>query len=202
MKAELRADGLAISGYVNVTGRESRPVITRAGKVIEKIEPGAFKRAIERAKGKVKLLLDHMDDRILGDTETRTLSLSEDNVGLKADALITDQEVIKAAKEGRLRGWSFRMQHVVDKIEERAEGLPIRTVIDFDMPEVSLVLNKIPAYSATSIELRAEEEDETEVEIRSVEDEAERLDTVETPEETEKPDYTSYERRIAQAKIY
>ncbi len=155
MKAELRADGVAISGYVNVTGRESRPVITRAGKVIEKIEPGAFKRAIERAKGKIKLLLDHMDNRILGDTEKRTLTLSEDNVGLKAEAFITDPEVVRAAKEGRLKGWSFRMQHVIDKIEERAEGLPIRTVTDFEMPEVSLVLNKVPAYSAISIELRA-----------------------------------------------
>ena len=202
MKAELRADGVAISGYVNVTGRESRPVITRAGKVIEKIEPGAFKRAIERAKGKIKLLLDHMDNRILGDTEKRTLMLSEDNVGLKAEAFITDPEVVRAAKEGRLKGWSFRMQHVIDKIEERAEGLPIRTVTDFEMPEVSLVLNKVPAYSATSIELRAEEENETEVEIRSIEDAADCLETVETPKETSKPDYTSYERRIAQARIY
>ena len=35
MKAELRADGLHISGYVNVPGRESRPVLTPRGKVIE-----------------------------------------------------------------------------------------------------------------------------------------------------------------------
>ena len=37
MKIEIRADGAHISGYVNVTGKRSRPVITPHGKVIEEI---------------------------------------------------------------------------------------------------------------------------------------------------------------------
>ena len=32
MRAELRADGLHISGYVNVPGRTSRPVMTPRGR--------------------------------------------------------------------------------------------------------------------------------------------------------------------------
>jgi len=43
MKLEIRADGVHISGYVNATEKKSRPVITPHGKVIEVIEPRAFK---------------------------------------------------------------------------------------------------------------------------------------------------------------
>lgn len=50
MRVEIRADGAHISGYVNATGKTSQPVITPRGKVVETIEPGAFERAIERAK--------------------------------------------------------------------------------------------------------------------------------------------------------
>ena len=49
MKIELRADGAHISGYVNVTEKKSRPVITPHGRVIEEIEPRAFEKAIDRA---------------------------------------------------------------------------------------------------------------------------------------------------------
>ena len=58
MQIELRADGAHISGYVNVTEKKSRPVITPHGKVIEEIEPRAFERAINRA-GNITLTVDH-----------------------------------------------------------------------------------------------------------------------------------------------
>ena len=58
MNAELRADGLHINGYVNVPGRQSRPVMTPKGKMIEVIEQRAFSGAIKRAEN-IRLLLDH-----------------------------------------------------------------------------------------------------------------------------------------------
>lgn len=160
MKAELRADGLHISGYVNVPGRESRPIRSPRGKFVEIIEQGAFQRAINKAPG-IRLLLDHNKQRVLSSTNGKTLSLKEDNVGLRADTVITDEEVIAEAKAGHLRGWSFGMRNIVDKFEERGEGmLPLRRVSDFDMDEITLVLNKVPVYQSTSIELRAEDEEE------------------------------------------
>ena len=48
MNIEVRADGARITGYVNVTEKKSRPVITPRGKVIEEIEPRAFSEAIQR----------------------------------------------------------------------------------------------------------------------------------------------------------
>lgn len=161
MKAELRADGLHISGYVNVPGRESRPVLTPHGRVIEIIEQRAFARAIERA-GNIMMLLDHDRNHVLAETSNGTLTVKEDEVGLRAESVVTDEAVIAGAKEGRLKGWSFNMKNAKDSIEERAEGLPIRHVKDFDMDEITLVMNKVPVYSSTSIEVRAGTEEEVE----------------------------------------
>lgn len=192
MKAELRADGLHISGYVNVPGRESRPVLTPRGKVIEVIEQRAFARAIERA-GEVRMLLDHDRNHVLADTSDGTLMVKEDEVGLRAESIVTDEAVIAGAKEGRLKGWSFNMKNVVDTIEERAEGLPIRHVKDFDMDEITLVMNKVPVYSSTSIEVRADTEEE--VETRAICLEA---TYSEIKEPVKKPEYdnSEYRKRI------
>lgn len=196
MKAELRADGLHISGYVNVPGRESRPVLTPRGKVIEIIEQRAFARAIERA-GEVRMLLDHDRNHVLADTTDGTLKVKEDEVGLRAESVVTDEAVIAGAKEGRLKGWSFNMKNVVDSIEERAEGLPIRHVKDFDMDEITLVMNKVPVYSSTSIEVRADTEEE--VETRAICLEAQYS---EAKEAEKKPEYdnSEYRKRIENLK--
>lgn len=161
MRAELRADGLHISGYVNVPGRESRPVLTPRGKVIEVIEQRAFADAIGRA-GSIQMLLDHDQSRVLASTKDGNLTVNEDAVGLRAESVVTDEEVITGAKQGRLKGWSFNMRNVKDEMEERAEGLPIRHVKAFDMDEITLVMNRTPIYSSTSIEVRADTEEEVE----------------------------------------
>lgn len=58
------------------------------------------------------------------------------------------------------------MKNIVDEVEERADKLPLRHVKSFDMDEISLVVKKIPVYSATSVEIRADEE--ADVEERSM----------------------------------
>ena len=166
MQAELRADGLHISGYVNVPGRQSRPVMTPHGRVIEVIEQRAFAKAIGRAEN-IRMLLDHDPTRVLAETRANTLTVVEDAVGLRAESIVTDQEVIDGAKAGKLRGWSFNIKNPVDTIEQRAEGLPVRHITDLDMDEVTLVMNRVPAYSSTSIEVRADTDDGEAVELRS-----------------------------------
>ena len=166
MRAELRADGLHISGYVNVPGRKSKPVMTPHGRVIEVIEQRAFAKAIERADN-IRMLLDHNQDRVLASTQANTLEVKEDAVGLRAESVVTDPEVIEGAKAGRLRGWSFNIKNPKDTIEQREDGLPIRHITDLDMDEITLVMNRIPVYSSTSIEVRADTEDGEAVELRS-----------------------------------
>ena len=204
MRAELRADGLHISGYVNVPGRESRPVITPRGRVIEIIEQRAFQKAIERADN-IRMLLDHDPARVLAETRAGNLFVKEDAVGLRAESVVTDPEVIEDARQGKLRGWSFNIKNPVDSIEQRAEGLPIRHITDLDMDEITLVVNKIPVYSSTSIEVRADTEESVEYRADTMDD-AEFVDmraedpTPEPepePEPEPKPDYhAEYLRRI------
>lgn len=194
MQAEIRADGLHIFGYVNVPGRESRPVITPHGKVIEIIEQRAFQKALEKVDN-IDLKLDHK--KTIASTKEGTLTLYEDEVGLRAEATISDEETVKGAKDGKLKGWSFNMARVIDSIEERAGKLPIRRVKDFLMTEVTLSLNSIPYYSSTSIELRAE--DGEEIEVRASETEITVSDkTVETPPKEEKKqfDNSNFKSRI------
>lgn len=176
MKVEKRADGVHITGYVNVTGRESRPVFSlkQNKKVIEIIEPRAFSKSLESHRP-VVMTLDHRENKVLATTEQGSLKLKEDNIGLHAEAVVTDEEVIKNAD--KLRGWSFTMSNIVDKVEERADKLPLRRIEQLDLSEITLSLNTVPYYAATSIELRAGDKEEVCKERRSS------IETVEYEEE-------------------
>jgi HK97 family phage prohead protease len=190
MLVEIRADGAHIIGYVNVTGKKSRPVLTPHGKCIEIIEERAFADAIDRA-GDISVTVDHDKTHIYANTSSNTLTLKEDAIGLHADVLITDQNIIELAKKGKIRGWSFGMYNVVDALEQRADEIPIRHVKKLDLDHITLAVNKRPVYSATSVELRADVE--TDIETRSHEDEVE-LKMVETPKK--QVDLSQYKKRI------
>lgn len=195
MKIEIRADGAHISGYVNVTEKKSRPVITPHGKVVEEIEPRAFQGAIDRA-GNINVTVDHDNTHIYASTEDKTLTLYEDDIGLHADVLITDETIIDLAKKGKVRGWSFGMYNVQDEmVEPRADGdLPLRKIKSLDLDHVTLVVNKRPVYSATSVEIRADAE--IELETRTIE---------QSPQITEvwpkKPDTPSFDNSAYKARI-
>lgn len=90
MQIEIRADGAHIAGYVNVTEKKSRPVITPHGRVVEEIEPRAFERALARA-GNIPLTVDHDASRVYAGTDDGTMSLYEDGVGLHADVHVQDE---------------------------------------------------------------------------------------------------------------
>lgn len=157
MNIEIRADGAHISGYVNVTEKKSRPVITPHGKVIEEIEPRAFEQAIGRA-GNITVTVDHDNSHVYASTDEGTLKLYEDDIGLHADVLVTDETLIDLAKRGKVKGWSFGMYNVRDELEQRSEGLPLRRIKALDLEHITLVVRKSPIYSATSVEVRADAE--------------------------------------------
>ena len=148
MNIEVRADGARITGYVNVTEKKSRPVNTPRGKVVE---------AIDRA-GNITVTVDHDKSHIYASTDDGTVTLKEDAIGLHADVLIKDKDLIELAKKGKIRGWSFGMYNVKDTMEDRADDLPIRHITGLDLDHLTLVVKKYPIYSATSVELRAGED--------------------------------------------
>lgn len=192
MKVEIRNDKVIIEGYVNAVERESRPLITEKGRVNEKIKAGTWRKALERAEN-VNALLDHRTDKVLASTKAGTVTLDEDEIGLRATVVTADAETMKKARAGKLRGWSFGMYVNEESYEERANQLPLREVSDLDILEISVIDDEMtPCYSATSIEARAGEEKT--VEKRSTESKV-------VVEVTGKDvDYSKYESRIKDLK--
>jgi len=158
LRIEIRSDSVLLDGYVNAVGRDSKPIITPHGRVVEQIEPRAFQRALDRASN-VELRLNHDKTRKLGSTQEKNLELFEDNIGLRAIATVTDPEVIQKAREKKLKGWSFGQYVLKDSLEERANEIPRRHVQELDMFEVSIIDDRMsPCYVGTSIEQRADKE--------------------------------------------
>ena len=153
MNIRITNDSVEVDGYVNAIERLSKPLNTRMGKFVERIKKGAFKRAIER-NNNIHILLNHNWDKDLGSTKDGNLELTEDNIGLRARAIITDPEIIKKAKDGDLVGWSFGFtDRDVDTHDE--DGLRTRDVKDLDLYEVSLLdRTKTPAYDGTLVSVR------------------------------------------------
>ena len=158
MEIRIKKDSVEIDGYVNAIERKSKPLWSRVGQFVERICKGAFSRALKR-NDDVRILLNHDPDRDLGGTKDGNLKLEEDNIGLRAEAIITDPEVVEKAKRGDLVGWSFGFvdRDVENKRDE--DGMPLRDVKDLDLIEVSILdRTKTPAYDGTLVAVRADEE--------------------------------------------
>lgn len=194
MRIEVRADNSArITGYVNVVERESRPVITPRGRVNELVESGVFNRALE-TNSNIAMTVDHDPERVVASTSDGSLKLVEDNIGLRADAVTSDEHVVAAAREGKIKGWSFGMMRIQDSIEDRADKLPLRRIKDMILDHVTLVINKTPCYSATSVELRAEAEED--IESRACDNGVD----VSIEEKRAEIDYSKWENRLKELK--
>ena len=211
MKIEIRSDSVTIEGYVNAVERNSKPLMSRIGKFIERICKGAFSNALKRNED-VHVLLNHDWSRDLGSTMQGNLELTEDNIGLHARAVITDKDVIEDAKNGNLVGWSFGFEDTPDGVESAVDnetGLPLRKVRDMNLHEVSILnRKKSPAYDGTLIMARADDEthffgesfiDEVEVEELETRDESQPQQE-EHPEADKPIDYTPYESMISEMK--
>lgn len=198
MEVRIKDDSVEIDGYVNAIERKSKPLNSRIGKFVERIKKGAFKRAIER-NDNIRILLNHDWNKDLGGTKDGNLELTEDNIGLRARAIIKDPGVIKEARNGDLVGWSFGFSdRDVDTHEE--EGMTTRDVKDLDLYEVSLLdRTKTPAYDGTLVSVRADDDVQyhgepciTDIQIRD--------DSTKEDAEEKKIDYTIYENMIKEMK--
>ena len=174
--------------------RESKPILTPQGKVIELVETGVFERAIADNPN-ITMTVDHNPNRVLASTKSGNLELREDYIGLHAVAEFSDSEIAAAARKGLLKGWSFGMKNVACSIEERTDNLPLRRIKGMQLDHVTLVLHKSPAYCATSVELRAGGEEEV-TEIRTIQGDCE----ISADRPQAAVDFTAYENRIKNLK--
>lgn len=174
MRIEVRSDSVLLDGYVNATGKDSKPIPSPRGKFIEQIKPEAFRKSLEKRKN-VDLLLNHDKKRKLGSTSEGNLELFEDGIGLRGICTVKDPETVQKAREGKLRGWSFGFYPEKDSWIDQ-DGTQKRFIEELDLFEVSIIDDtRMPAYVGTSIEMRDNkeilvEERTLDVEVRVVTD--------------------------------
>ena len=101
------------------------------------------------------LTVDHTP-QVYARTKDNSLELKEDGIGLHAKASVSDAKLIILAKDNKIKGWSFGMLIHKDELKKQESELPLRTVTDIDLDHVTLVVDKTPAYNATSLEIRAD----------------------------------------------
>lgn len=170
-----------IGGYVNVTERESETLYSQQrGKWFKEVmKKGVFERALAKNQS-IPCLLEHNWDRELAHTSKGTLELREDNIGLRFDAIITDDEVYEQIRSGAINSCSFGFTVEEQDFENVNSRFEKRYVHEINLKEISLVKN--PAYVGSLVESRnlemALREDE---EMNKVE---EVVETVEVNEET------------------
>lgn len=198
MEIRIKDDSVEIDGYVNAIERLSKPLNSRIGKFVERIKKGAFKRAIER-NDDIHILLDHDWKRDLGSTKAGNLKLTEDNIGLRAHAVINDKDVAEKARNGDLVGWSFGFADRDGGVDTHVEnGITTRDVNDLDLYEVSLLdRTRTPAYDGTLVTVRSDD-----VTLNHGD---ECITEVETRDDTEKQeeknvDYSEWENLIKEMK--
>lgn len=202
LKCEIRADNtLHIEGYVNAVERDSKPIIVNGiGKCVEQVRAGVFGAALA-GNPMVEILENHDRSRKLGSTADGALSLSEDSIGLRASADISDADIVEKARTGQLKGWSFGFIAKSQEIEQRADNIPRRVITGMALTEVSLIDGKYsPCYSGTLVEVRAADTaGETEVVEFRADEEIEVVDAAGIDIEFEfdpEPDYSYYERAM------
>ena len=139
------ADGMHFTGYAAVFNSPSEPL-----PFIERIAPGAFKRSL-RSKNDVKLLWNHDTGEVLGSTRAGTLSLVEDDRGLRVDAILPDttrgRDLKVLLQRGDIDSMSFGFNVPAGGDAWNAEGTE-RTLKSVRLHEVSVVA--FPAYTATA----------------------------------------------------
>lgn len=155
LPAEVRADddGITVEGYAAVFDEEA----DIGGHFREKIERGAFKDAIGRDD--VVFLINH-DGLPLARTRSGTLTLEEDDHGLKIRTVLDPSDPDVARIQGKMkRGDLDKMSFAfwVDEGGQRwsDEDVPLRTITKARLHDVSIVTT--PAYDGTEIGLRSME---------------------------------------------
>ena len=144
-------DEKSIEGYAAVFN-----TVTDLGWFSEQIAPGAFKRAIAE-KQDVRCLFNHDPNQVLGRTKSGTLTLEEDNTGLKFSCDMPDttigNDVRSMIKRGDVDQCSFGFIVMQESIAYGDDGTATRTIQDCDLFDVSPVT--FAAYPTTSVQARS-----------------------------------------------
>lgn len=121
----------------------------------EKVAPGAFKKTIKEAD--VRALFNHDENYVLGRNRANTLTLEEDETGLRivntppSTQWATD--LITTMERGDVDQMSFGFYTILDSWEAGPNGDVIRTLLEVELFDVSVVT--FPAYPQTDASVRS-----------------------------------------------
>jgi len=157
VQLEERADKPAlIRGYAAVFFREDDrgTEFELWGDMVERIMPGAFDSALQRADD-VRALFNHDPSLILGRAAAQTVRLSVDGVGLRYEIDPPDtqaaRDLVESIRRGDVTGSSFAFS-VVDERFVRDGDRQVREVRDVRLFDVGPVT--YPAYGASQADVR------------------------------------------------
>ena len=153
---EVRAEpaeggGTRLVGYAAMFNRESEPMWTPWGDLVEIIRDGAFDHAIATEQD-VRALWNHDPAEPLGRTAAGTLKLSVNKTGLRYVVDLPDtgraRDLVQWVERGDVSGSSFgfRVRPDGEAYEEKGSRV-IRELTSVDLFDVSPVT--YPAYKAT-----------------------------------------------------
>lgn len=154
--AELRiedGDRPKIVGYASVFNQMSDDL----GGFKEIVRPGAFKKTI--AESDIRALFNHDPNYVLGRKKTGTLTLEEDEHGLRISVDPPDttwaRDLLTSIKRGDIDQMSFGFKTIKDEWEKR-DGENLRFLDEARLFDISPVT--FPAYPQTTVAVRAKVE--------------------------------------------
>lgn len=151
VEARSDADGTVLAGYAALFNSASEEMWGFR----EEIAPGAFSRTLSEGAD-VRALVDHDPSKILGRTTSKTLTLEEDDRGLKVfidppDTTI-GRDVVESVRRGDLSQMSFAFRVQAEEWRDEQSEMPKRVLKEVDLFDVSVVT--YPAYKDTTVGLR------------------------------------------------
>jgi len=140
-------DGMHLEGYAAVFNSRSENL----GGFTETIAPGAFRSSL-RSRNDVKLLWNHDTGSVLGSTRSGTLSLVEDDKGLRVSAILPNtthgRDAAELIRRGDVTAFSFGFSLPTRGGDSWSDDGTERVLKSVRLHEVSLVA--FPAYPGTA----------------------------------------------------
>lgn len=143
--------GPVVSGYAAVFDSEAHNEVIRSG---------AFKKTLKES-GRILALWNHDSSKPLASTDTDTLSLSEDEKGLRFEMALDEgtsfgADALRTIAKKLITGVSFGFDTVKDMLTQRGtpdeEKAPLRELLEVKLYEVSPVT--FPWYEDTDVGLK------------------------------------------------
>jgi uncharacterized protein len=154
-KADGEAEPTKIVGYAVEWDKLSDPIW---GYFQEQFRKGAFTKSLKN--GDQRALWQHLTHQPLGRTTSGTLTLEEDDTGLRYEILPPDtswgKDAVESIKRGDVTNSSFLFRGVVTEWDDSNPDMSIRTVVEAELYEVSPVT--FPAYPQSSVGVRSAQE--------------------------------------------